>query len=299
MDRNLRAFMAIADEKTLTGAAQRIGLAQPSLTKRLAQLEHFYDCALFKRLPRGMALTAEGERLYHRAKRIEGEYLLAREEIEATRSAQINQLRIGAGPLFHLRYLAPSFAKTRQKHPHLGMELIAASNVTTFPMLLEGKLDLILGAIDQPLIDDAIHIERLTLVTHGVVVRADDPLCDKGALKIDDLLGRQWITYSENADIKDMLEDYFTRNGQVKPDIAIRSSSFATAMQLVALGGFTMTAPKQLDYVLKKDGLRVLSTQDPIFHLPAGAYIRRSALLYPAVRNFIEDVKDTIESDNR
>lgn len=49
MDRNLRAFMAIADEKTLTGAAQRIGLAQPSLTKRLAQLEHFYDCALLDR----------------------------------------------------------------------------------------------------------------------------------------------------------------------------------------------------------------------------------------------------------
>ena len=61
MDRSLRAFIAIAEERNLTKAAEKVGLAQPSLTKKLRLIEVEYGGKLFERLPRGMELTPLGE----------------------------------------------------------------------------------------------------------------------------------------------------------------------------------------------------------------------------------------------
>ena len=63
MDRNVRAFLAVAPAGNLTVAADRIGLTQPALTKTIRRIEEDYDAVLFERTSRGMNLTPAGERL--------------------------------------------------------------------------------------------------------------------------------------------------------------------------------------------------------------------------------------------
>ena len=59
MDRNLRAFLAVAQAGNLTAAADSIGLTQPALTKTIRRLEQDFQAKLFDRSAKGMGLTGQ------------------------------------------------------------------------------------------------------------------------------------------------------------------------------------------------------------------------------------------------
>jgi DNA-binding transcriptional LysR family regulator len=63
----LRVFNAICDELTMTGAARRLHISQPGVSKQLAELEQSLGTVLVDRLPRGLKLTAAGEVLSRHA----------------------------------------------------------------------------------------------------------------------------------------------------------------------------------------------------------------------------------------
>jgi DNA-binding transcriptional LysR family regulator len=76
--RQLRYFLAVAEERSVTRAAGRLHLTQPPLSAQLARLEHELGVELFVRHRRGVSLTAAGEQLRGHAERILGELERAR-----------------------------------------------------------------------------------------------------------------------------------------------------------------------------------------------------------------------------
>ena len=72
--RHLKAFLATVETGSVTAAAQRIHVTQPTLSATLQQLEERLGRALFERLPRGVRPTQEGLRLYPQARRLVAEW---------------------------------------------------------------------------------------------------------------------------------------------------------------------------------------------------------------------------------
>lgn len=68
--RHIRYFMAVADEKNFTRAAEKLCIAQPPLSRQIRDLEEELDCTLFERSPHSLKLTSEGELFYQYAKQI-------------------------------------------------------------------------------------------------------------------------------------------------------------------------------------------------------------------------------------
>ena len=89
--RHLRYFIAVAEAKGVTRAAERLGLQQPPLSQQIKDLEKELGFALFRRLPRGVELTAGGEAFYQDAVEI-----LGRVERAATRASRTAQGLVGA-----------------------------------------------------------------------------------------------------------------------------------------------------------------------------------------------------------
>lgn len=288
MDKNLAAFLAITEAKNLTIAAERIGLSQPSLTKRLANLEDELGSQLFERHRRGMILTSAGERFYRRACRIEQEYLQAREELVSLQNAGLDTLHIGAGPLFHQRHIAPVFAKLREQYPTLRMELVVESNERNLPMLQRGELDIVLGVIQQTEPNGALLTKPMTNLQHGLVMQRNSPKFIPEMLHPEALKEFKWVLYSVDRDTENLLNSYLMKHNLGKPDIAVRTDSFATGLGLVREAGFVMMAPTQLAPIIDSDVLKVVPTNPPISNLHSGAYVRPSSMGFPAVRSFIE-----------
>ena len=87
--RELRYFVAVAEEGHVSRAAERLGMAQPPLSRAIAQLERRLGAELFVRTPRGVTLTRAGETLLR-----EGRAALAAVEAEVTpRVAEAERLR--------------------------------------------------------------------------------------------------------------------------------------------------------------------------------------------------------------
>lgn len=297
MDRNLAAFLAVAETRNLTLASERIGLAQPSLSKRLANLEQTLGVKLFERHRRGMDLTEAGQMFYRRARRMDQEFFQAREELAALRDTGLSRLRVGAGPLFSLNFIAPAFAALLKEMPTLRMDLIANTNNHTLPLLMNGTLDIVFGVLELSKIDDSIVSRQLTMVEHGVVVAADDPLAAQGYATAEDLAGHRWVVYSDDPETENWLSGYFFRQGLAPPPIAVRTSSFSNGLDVVRSGGFAMIAPVQLQSRIAASGLAAIPTNPAITELPAGAYARSSSLSYLSVRRFIECVEQELQRD--
>lgn len=288
MDKNLAAFLAVTRCKTLTGASDFLGLTQPSVTKRIANLEAEMGAALFHRGRRGMTLTAAGQVYFRRAERIETEYRQCREEVATINEAGLSVMRVGAGPLFHLNWAAGLFLSLKAQFPELKLELRTDRNLDVGRMLSEGELDVYLGIIPRQQLDESIFVEYLISVEHGIILRADDPIAAKQTIDPSELTEYSWVSFLADPETESRLLKYSVPKGAAESLVEIRTTSFAAGLQLVKTGQFVMSAPLQLAGKIGQEGLVIRPARGRMPHREAGIHVRHSALGYRSVQAVLE-----------
>lgn len=136
-----RLFLAIAETGSLSEAARRLRVGQPTVSRRLAALEYAVGAALFRRSVEGAALTAAGERLVLPAKKMAewaGELHRAAESAD---NAPKGMVRVTASPFASVDFVAPFAAFVAQKHPGLRLEVLSTIQYLD---LARGEADLAL-----------------------------------------------------------------------------------------------------------------------------------------------------------
>ncbi|MEO0859402.1 MAG: LysR family transcriptional regulator [Pseudomonadota bacterium] len=284
MERNLAAFLAVAQHGSLTDASDALGVTQPSVTKRIANLEASYGTLLFERDRRGMRLTEAGKMLLENAERIALEYRLSREKIGAIASPGLSVLRVGAGPLFHLSCVASLFTQLKSRFPDLRLDLKTDMTQLAREALLSGEIDLYLGVINDEGVEAEIYSTTVTEVEHGVVMRPDHPAAGHTAIDISDLAGQQWIIFGNDPETETRLGSLLKPGAATQDVIDIRTTSFTTGLQLVREGPFIMSAPLQLAPRVAQEGLIIHPIKQGLPRREAGVHLRRSALDYGVMK---------------
>jgi DNA-binding transcriptional LysR family regulator len=152
--RHLRHFLAVADEGHITRAAERLGMQQPPLSQSIRALEHELGAALFRRLPRGVALTEAG-----RAFEAEARAVLARiEQARAAtrRIARGEQGRVSVGFTSSAPFLpfVPRILRGfREAHPLIALSLEEGGTGELTDALRGERIDV--AFIRTPLADTA------------------------------------------------------------------------------------------------------------------------------------------------
>ena len=125
----LRAFLAAAEEGSLSAAARALKLTQPTLGRQVAALEARLGVTLFERAGRGLILTAAGRELLPHARAM-GE-AAARVALVAAGQAQgiEGRLRITASDVFSAYLLPPVLARLRVLAPKLEVDVVAANDI--------------------------------------------------------------------------------------------------------------------------------------------------------------------------
>jgi DNA-binding transcriptional LysR family regulator len=138
-----RLFLAVAETGSLSGAARQLKLGQPTVTRRLAQLEYVIGSKLFRRSVEGASLTSAGERLVGPAKRMAewaGELQRAASAADGTPQGLV---RVTSSPFICFDFLAPFAGFVGQKYPGLRLELLSSIQYLD---LVRGDADLALRA---------------------------------------------------------------------------------------------------------------------------------------------------------
>ena len=125
----MRAFLAVAETGSLSAAARRLGLTQPTLSRQIAALEQELDLMLFERVGRGIALSGAGRELVAHAREMGG----AADKLAVAAFGQTQtiegQVRITASDVLSAHYLPAVVAKIQAAAPKLQIDIVAANDI--------------------------------------------------------------------------------------------------------------------------------------------------------------------------
>lgn len=182
--RVLRYFLAVAQEENITRAAEKLHIAQPSLSKQLMELEDELGKQLLIRGKRRIILTEEGVLLRKRAEEILELVSKTEQEITADEKQLVGKISIGGNLQSSVLKAA---AALREQHPGVSFQFYSSDATDVTERLEHGTLDFttLLAPVDVSRYDSVLLSEHSYW---GLLVRADSPLAEKGCVHRDEVL---------------------------------------------------------------------------------------------------------------
>jgi DNA-binding transcriptional LysR family regulator len=122
---DVRLFLAVADHGSLTEASRNLGVGQPTVSRRLAELEDCLGYVLFERSVEGTKLTSQGERWLEPARRMAEWAGELQSAAELGDSSPAGIVRITAPPGVAFDFVAPFASRVRQEYPEILVHVLA------------------------------------------------------------------------------------------------------------------------------------------------------------------------------
>lgn len=282
----LTYFLAAAEEGSFSAAAERLRMAQPSLSEQVRRLEGELGVALFVRSGRGLALTEAGRELRPHAERTLAAASAAREAV-----AEVRELRGGTasfGTFGSARHylLGDLVADFRARHPEVRVRVLGQNSSEVADAVRDGRLEAAL--IVLPIDDEGLDVRPA--VRDEVLYTSADPQRTRAPATIERLAEVPLILYDARYGTSDPTRRQLVERAQaagVRLEPAIEVEELDAALELAARGlGDTVVArgvaegrrfPRRLGWV---------PFADPIFD--TFAFItRRGAPLSPATRELL------------
>jgi DNA-binding transcriptional LysR family regulator len=287
--RQLRYFVAVAEELNFQRAAARVFISQPALSQQIARLEDELGVQLFVRTTRSVQLTKGGAQLLEGARALLAQ---ARQLFDGVRSAAQafeRVLRIAYPEYLNPPFIPAALREFSLQHPDVRLERINATSTEAVPLLRSGKLDVHFG-ITAPEADfaqtDLMH-GRMSLVMHR-----NHPLAARRSLSTADLAGHKLIFFAR-AQFPPLHDEVtaLIRGAGVEPDYGfeVLTASVGAEMALQGLGAFLVMSyiPLGLSAAQRRQ-VRIL----PVQGLPERV-LRATALknnLSPYLKDFVQIV---------
>jgi DNA-binding transcriptional LysR family regulator len=285
----LRYFNAVARHGSFSAAAAALGVSQPGLTKAIRRLEGSLACKLFARLPRGVALTPEGEVLLRHASQLDIRLQDAREEIRGLGRGAVGELRIGAGPSWLGRALPRIVVEMTAQFPQLRFQVVAGLNARLMESLRIGELDLLVSALPD-LIPSGLHAIPLTADTLSIVARDGHPLFRKRKPQPAQAVGYPWVLPGRDVLSRQRLDALFRVAGLEPPAPQIESDSIAFVAAVLRESDMLSFATSRI-VRREMDGVTPIEIPGLSMTRAAGLLFRSSSGVTPATKALIEAAK--------
>jgi DNA-binding transcriptional LysR family regulator len=215
--RQLRAFVAVAEERNFTRAAARLHLAQQAVSKSVRGLERELGVELLQRTTREVRLTPAGAELLR-----SGRDALAAADAAFGRTREVGaalagRVRIGATPAVGAAVLEEVVAVVRDGAPELSVSALDVRPDDISRLLRDRDLDLVLARTWRG--GPEVQSAALRPTPAVLVVSADHPLSERGMVDLAELDGERLLTWSPvGTPYTDMLIDRLAAaNARVEP----------------------------------------------------------------------------------
>jgi LysR family pca operon transcriptional activator len=244
--RHLRCFVAVAQERHLARAAERLALSQPAISKTLTELEALAGTRLVERGGAGrrgvQGLTAAGEQLLAQALRVLEAIDASAQAVVPVAGERLERLRIGALPSVAPSLLPQALAKLRAHRPGLQIVVKSAANAVLLDELRAGELDVVVGRMSDPSLMGGLSFELLHTEPLVFVARPGHPLATRGA-SARAALAYPLVVYGEGTVPRHHTESLLASLGLALPADALQTLDVSMAGALVAASDSVWITP--------------------------------------------------------
>lgn len=242
----LRTVVIVAQSRSLTNAANEMGLSQPAITKILHELEADLNAELFVRTSRGTHPTELGTKVAERAQAIFAQLEQLAQEIHDTQMGLSGHVVVGVLLAGGANILPRAVAALHQRSPRVRVTIVEGTYDTLIPKLRQGALNFIVGRLPAYRYRERIEIDPLFQEEITFVVHPEHPLLEKGILTIEDLREWPWIMPLPDTTLRQMLEAEFHRRNLDLPVIACESISIVTNRRMIMDTDYVGAFPSQV-----------------------------------------------------
>src|SRR5258706_3948644 len=141
----IRDLLAVAEKGSLRGAARHLGLAQPSISRSIRELERELGVPLLERRPRGTVLTPAGQRFAARASAAASELRRAREEIAQLHGDAEGSVAAGLSSVPLLALLPGAIGPFKKRYPKVELRILEGAYPAIESRLKDGTIDFYAG----------------------------------------------------------------------------------------------------------------------------------------------------------
>ncbi|MEU9829059.1 LysR family transcriptional regulator [Micromonospora chersina] len=257
----LRYFVAVAELRHFTQAADLVGITQPSLSKQIHALETDLGAPLFERVRGKIALTAAGEVLLPLAKRILADVDTATREVQELVGLRRGRVRLGATPSLATSLAPPVLRRFRDAHPTVDLRVEEGGSQDLVRDLLRGDLDLAL--IIEPSTGTDPGLRADPILRESLVVASVDPLpaaSERGEVRITDLRDLPLVMFREGYDLRDATLQACRAAG-FEPTLSVDGGEMDAVLSFVEAGLGVALVPGIV--VARRAGIRVTRLVPP------------------------------------
>lgn len=277
----MRSFLAVADSAAITEAAEKIGVTQPALSRRIQQFEEYLGVALFERGRKGAQLTEIGRLVRVEAQAIVARYERMRELVASHQRLEGGSVRIGGGATAVSFVLPEAIASFQAAHPQVRFQMREAGSSQIAADVAAGQLEL--GVVTLPVRDRELDIAPLTTDRIVLVARRDHPLVRRRRIRIQDLADQAFVAFEAGSALRQLIDGRLREAG-VEVNVVMELRSIPAILRMVSTTG-NLAFVSQLGLERHGDVL-ALPVQGLRIERRLAVVTRRGAVLSPAAAAF-------------
>ncbi len=277
----IRSFLAVAETGAITEAAERIGITQPALSRRLQQFEDHLGVPLMVRGRKGATLTEIGRLVQSEAQAILARYEHMQEMVNSHQRLEGGTVRIGGGATAVSYMLPEAIAAFQTAHPQVRFQMREAGSSEIADDVLAGHLEL--GVVTLPVRDRELQVTPLTTDRIVLVARHDHPLAQRRRVRIQDLADQAFVAFEAGSALRQIIDSKL-RDAGVEVNVVMELRSIPAILRMVSTTG-NLAFVSQLGMAQQNDVIAV-AVQGLRIERRLAVIARRGVALSPAAGAF-------------
>jgi DNA-binding transcriptional LysR family regulator len=231
--RQLRAFVALAELKNFTRAAEQTHLSQSAFSTLIRTLENAVSVRLFDRDTRKVELTAEGRLFLEGASRLLHDFRAAMEDLGEHAARRRGRVAVAVLPSLAAGWLPGVLASFRASHPGIELDVADALSEDCVERVRSGRADFALAAIRASAPE--LRTDRFCSDRFHLVCRRDHPLAKRRKLTLADLAGEPFVHLARTSSVRQHIESA-VRPAQMNRVMELEQLSTVAGMVRAGLG---------------------------------------------------------------
>jgi len=283
--RHLRSLLVLAEELHFGRAADRLGIAQPALSRQIQQLEAELQTQLFKRSPRAVALTDAGREFVEGI----GPAIQQLEDAAAGAAnfarAKRGRIRVGSSANLSSDFIPELLHRLHQESPLVRIDVRGLSVAEQIRTLHAAEIDV--GLATLPINDPSLIVRRIFGEPLVLMVQSESEFSQRTSIRVRELAKERFIICPRyrRAGFHEVIIELAGKAG-FRPRIASEVDAPSTAVALVERGLGVALVP-QSESLMASERVRCIPISHPAFFIDIGAVWRRENMS-PVVRWFID-----------
>jgi DNA-binding transcriptional LysR family regulator len=290
--RQLQNLILIAEAGGFARAEGRLNLSQPAASRQIQALEAELGVLLFDRIGRRLHLTAEGEDIVRRVRRLLQEADSLRDRANSLKSGLAGTLRVGGSPQNIETVLAPFVARFRRRHPSIEVHFVEDGGARINARLEHGDIQLALTTVNNETFSGRLLYPGCALA----VVASSHPFARRASVEVVDLADEPVLLLQRSFASRGWFEAA-CHNADISPPIVLESGAPATLLALARSGDGTAIVPSNVS--IPREGVKAM----PLTYrgMPIGRWVlvvwdsRR--FLPPFAQHFVDELVAHVRHD--